>query len=269
MGKFGCNYIALTIIFLVLPPCFFASASTRTEAEALLQWKSSLLMSSSFNSWSLSNLRSLCNWRGIVCNGDGAAVSEINLPYARLSGTLHHLDFTSFPSLTGFDISGNYFNGSIPPAIGDLPDLVFLDLSYNRFDGSIPPQIGKLRELQYLNFSCNNFSGVFPHQIGNLQKSAETRGPPVRGGVTIEQRGSPGRGGVAVHQKPEGRGGVGRSGEAEAVGRSRSASAASAYRGLSAEAVSALWTRGGGGCGGGGASCKQLAASRGGRRNQG
>nr|GME12354.1 hypothetical protein Iba_scaffold13654CG0060 [Ipomoea batatas] len=57
--------------------------------------------------------------------------------------------------------------------------------------------------------------------------SAETRGPPVRGGVAIEQRGSPGRGGVAVHQKPEGRGGVGRSGEAEAVGRSRSASAAS------------------------------------------
>nr|GMC79397.1 hypothetical protein Iba_chr04aCG10440 [Ipomoea batatas] len=81
--------------------------------------------------------------------------------------------------------------------------------------------------------------------------SAETRGPPVRGGVAIEQRGSPGRGGVAVHQKPEGRGGVGRSGEAEAVGRSRSASAASAasaYRGLSAEAASALWTRGGGGC---------------------
>nr|GMD76266.1 MDIS1-interacting receptor like kinase 2-like [Ipomoea batatas] len=155
MGNFRCNYIAL-IIFLVLPPCFFASsASTRTEAEALLQWKSSLLMSSSLNSWSLSNLRSLCsNWRGIVCNNsDGAAVSEINLPYARLSGTLHHLDFTSFSRLTGFDISGNNFNGSIPPAIGNLPDL-----------------IGKLRELQYLNLSCNNFSGVFPHQIGNLQK---------------------------------------------------------------------------------------------------
>ncbi|XP_031099910.1 MDIS1-interacting receptor like kinase 2-like [Ipomoea triloba] len=171
MGNFRCNYTAL-IIFLVLPPCFFASPST-TEAEALLKWKSSLFMSSSYlNSWSLSNLRNLCNWRGIVCNGDGAAVSEINLPNADLSGTLHHLNFTSFPTLTRFNIGGNYFNGSIPPAIADLSNLVFLDLSNNTFEGSIPPQIGNLTELQYLTLYNNSFSGVIPYQIGNLQKAA-------------------------------------------------------------------------------------------------
>nr|GLL30765.1 receptor-like protein 12 [Ipomoea trifida] len=148
------------------------TASTTTEAEALLKWKTSFFMSSSYlDSWSLSNLRNMCNWRGIVCNGSGVTtVSEINLPNANLSGTLHHLNFTSFPSLTGFNITGNYFNGSIPPAIGDLSNLVFLDLSNNTFDGSIPPQIGKLRELQYLSLYYNNFSGVVPHQIGNLQK---------------------------------------------------------------------------------------------------
>nr|GMD12194.1 MDIS1-interacting receptor like kinase 2-like [Ipomoea batatas] len=169
MGNFGWNYAAL--IFLVVS-CFFAwetIASTTTEAEALLKWKSGL-SSSSLKSWSLSNLTNLCNWRGIVCNGDGA-VSEINLPNADLYGTLHHLNFTSFPSLTGFNITGNSFNGSIPPAIGDLSNLVFLDLSYNRFDGSIPPQIGNLTELQHLDLSANYFiSGVIPHQIGNLQK---------------------------------------------------------------------------------------------------
>ncbi|XP_019178269.1 PREDICTED: probable leucine-rich repeat receptor-like protein kinase At1g35710 [Ipomoea nil] len=176
MRNFRYNYTAL-IIFLVLP-CFFAwetTASARTEAEALLKWKSSLLMlssssSSSLNSWSLSNLRSMCNWTGIVCNGGGATVSEINLPHAHLSGTLYHLNFTSLSSLTGFNISGNNFNGSIPPAIGDLSNLIFLDLSNNTFDGSIPPQIGKLRELQYLSLYYNNFSGVVPHQIGNLRK---------------------------------------------------------------------------------------------------
>ncbi|XP_031101768.1 receptor-like protein 43 [Ipomoea triloba] len=100
----------------------------------------------------------------------GASVSEINLPNADLCGTLHHLNFTSFPSLTRFSVSGNKFNGSIPPTIGDLSNLVFLDLSNNRFDGSIPPQIGKLRELQYLSLYHNNISGVVPYQIGNLQK---------------------------------------------------------------------------------------------------
>nr|GMD13947.1 MDIS1-interacting receptor like kinase 2-like [Ipomoea batatas] len=175
-GNFRWNYAPL-IIFLVMP-CFFpleTIASTTTEAEALLKWKSSLSVFEGFSfpldSWSLSNLRNMCNWTGIVCNGDGAIVSEINLPNAYLSGTLHHLSFTSFPSLTRFNITGNYFNGSIPPAIGDLSNLVFLDLSYNEFDGKIPPQIGNLRrELQYLDLNGNDLSGIIPHQIGNLQK---------------------------------------------------------------------------------------------------
>nr|GLL30768.1 probable leucine-rich repeat receptor-like protein kinase At1g35710 [Ipomoea trifida] len=158
-------------------PCFFpleTIASTTTEAEALLKWKSSLSVFKGFSfpldSWSLSNLRNMCNWTGIVCNGDGAIVSEINLPNAYLSGTLHHLNFTSFSSLTRFNITGNYFNGSIPPAIADLSDLVFLDLSYNEFDGKIPPQIGNLTELQHLDLSVNFISGVIPHQIGNLRE---------------------------------------------------------------------------------------------------
>nr|GMD15532.1 MDIS1-interacting receptor like kinase 2-like [Ipomoea batatas] len=173
MGNFRWNYAAL--IFLVVS-CFFAwetIASTTTEAEALLKWKSGLSiccgLSFPLNSWSLSNLTNLCNWRGIVCNGDGA-VSEINLPNADLYGTLHHLNFTSFPSLTRFNITGNSFNGSIPPAIGDLSNLVFLDLSYNWFDGSIPPQIGNLTELQHLDLNCNSMSGVIPHQIGKLRE---------------------------------------------------------------------------------------------------
>nr|GLL30753.1 probable leucine-rich repeat receptor-like protein kinase At1g35710 [Ipomoea trifida] len=114
------------------------AASTTTEAEALLKWNPKC---------------------------------EINLPYAYLSGTLHHLNFTSFPTLTRFNITGNSFNGSIPPAIADLSNLVFLDLSYNRFQGKIPPQIGNLTELQHLDLSLNFISGVIPHQIGNLQKT--------------------------------------------------------------------------------------------------
>nr|GLL30763.1 probable leucine-rich repeat receptor-like protein kinase At1g35710 [Ipomoea trifida] len=172
------TYDLLTVAYKFVLQCLTGTplqtiASTTTEAEALLKWKSGLSMyyGSSFplKSWSLSNLRNLCNWRGIVCNA-GGAVSQINLPYADLYGTLHHLNFTSFPSLTGFNITGNSFNGSIPPAIADLSNLVFLDLSDNWFDGSIPPQIWNLTELQHLDLSRNIISGVIPHQIGNLQK---------------------------------------------------------------------------------------------------
>nr|GLL16687.1 receptor-like protein 12 [Ipomoea trifida] len=170
MKTFG---VAL-IIFLVLP-CFFAfetkPPANQAEAEALLKWKSnmSLPSSSSLNSWSLSNLKNICNWTGIACNG-GGAVSEINLSHAGLSRDLTQLNFTSFPTLKSFNISSNEFSGAIPPAIGDLSNLVLLDLTMNSFDGSIPPQIGNLTALQYLSLAGNVLTGVLPHQIGNLQK---------------------------------------------------------------------------------------------------
>nr|GLL30762.1 probable leucine-rich repeat receptor-like protein kinase At1g35710 [Ipomoea trifida] len=162
MGNFRWNYAAL--IFLVVP-CFFAweTIATRTEAEALLKWKSSLSiccgLSFPLKSWSLSNLTNICNWRGIVCNA-GGAISEINLPNADLSGTLHHLNFTSWT-----------FRGNIPPQIGNLTELQHLDLSGIIFiSGVIPHQIGNLRELQYLDLNNNDMSGAIPHQLGNLRK---------------------------------------------------------------------------------------------------
>nr|GLL30758.1 receptor-like protein 12 [Ipomoea trifida] len=164
MGNFRCwNYVAL--VFVVLP-CFFASeatsSSSRTQAEALLKWKSSLSIPSSYvpdpNPWSLSNLKNLCNWSGIVCNG-GGSVSEINLDHFYfVYGTLHHLNFTCFPSLKRFDISDRGgLHGSIPPAIGNLFNLVYLDLSYNEFTGVIPHQIGNLKKVRFLDLGFNFF----------------------------------------------------------------------------------------------------------------
>ena len=160
----------ILILFLALLPLKF-TASQGTEAEALVKWKNSLISSSSLNSsWSLTNIGNLCNWTGIACDTTGS-VSVINLSETKLEGTLAQFDFSSFPNLTGFNLSTNTrLNGSIPSAIYNFSKLTFLDLSHNYFDGNITSEIGGLTELQYLSFYDNYLVGTIPYQITNLQK---------------------------------------------------------------------------------------------------
>lgn len=63
--------ILFHVIFISILPVSITS-SRRTEGEALVKWKHSLLPSSSLNSWSLNNLENLCNWTGITCNTAGS-----------------------------------------------------------------------------------------------------------------------------------------------------------------------------------------------------
>ncbi|KAI8523111.1 hypothetical protein RHMOL_Rhmol13G0048900 [Rhododendron molle] len=141
--------LASFTLFLLLHP-FEAKPSSTTQAESLVQWKNTLSFPSSLNSWSLNNLKNLCNWTGILCTTTGS-VSSINLASTTIYGTLKNFDFTSFPNLTVFDLSNNSLSGSIPPNIGNLSSLQLLDLSNNYFVESIPPDIGMLSELHYIS----------------------------------------------------------------------------------------------------------------------
>ncbi|KAM3355998.1 MDIS1-interacting receptor like kinase 2 [Capsicum galapagoense] len=160
-------YILHVLLLFSLP--LRITSSARTEAEALVKWKSNLPSTSFLDSWSISNQRNLCNWTSIVCNA-GGTISEINLSNAGLSGSLDQLDFTSFPSLTSFNLNTNNFSGSIPSSIGNVSMLTFLDLSNNILEGVIPEEIGKLTRLEYLSMINNTINGVIPYQISNLQK---------------------------------------------------------------------------------------------------
>ncbi|CAI9107564.1 OLC1v1006947C1 [Oldenlandia corymbosa var. corymbosa] len=145
------------------------SSAAGNEAEALVKWKTGLSSPSVLDSWSLNNSRNLCNWTGITCSRAGT-VSGINLSGADLNGTLDHLDFSSFPNVTVFDLNTNNFDGAIPSSIGNLSKLVYLDLSKNLFEDIIPVEISFLRELRYLSLFDNYFNGSIPYQIGNLQE---------------------------------------------------------------------------------------------------
>lgn len=114
------------VLFSLLP--LKTTSSIQTQAEALLQWKSSLSFSPpSLDSGSLSNLNNLCNWTSITCGGATGAVSQIDLSYGYLSGSIARFNFTPFANLTLFNLNSNNIDGSIPVAIGTLSKLVVLD----------------------------------------------------------------------------------------------------------------------------------------------
>ncbi|XP_068321857.1 MDIS1-interacting receptor like kinase 2-like [Pyrus communis] len=93
-----------------------------------------------------------------------------------INGTLALFDFSLFPNLTHFNLSGNYFRGPIPSAIGNLSRLTTLDFgnnvpyrSHNQFSGPIPDGIGLISGLQYIDLSINFLEGKIPPSIGKLR----------------------------------------------------------------------------------------------------
>ncbi|MBA0548881.1 hypothetical protein Golob_019948 [Gossypium lobatum] len=129
--------------------------STRTQAEAILQWKSSLSFSPpSLDSWSFSNLNNLCNRTFITCDGATRAVSQIDLSYGNLSSSIARFNFTPFANLTLFNLNSNNIDGSIPIAIGTLSNL---SLFNNSLNGTIPFQVSNLQKLRYLDLGFNYF----------------------------------------------------------------------------------------------------------------
>ncbi|KAJ7009019.1 hypothetical protein NC653_007614 [Populus alba x Populus x berolinensis] len=164
-------YLALFHVLILSLFPLKAKSSARTQAEALLQWKSTLSFSPPpLSSWSRSNLNNLCKWTAVSCSATSRTVSQINLGSLNITGALAHFNFTPFTDLIRFDIQSNNVNGAIPSAIGSLSKLTHLDLSVNLFEGSIPVEISQLTELQYLSLYNNNLNGIIPFQLANLPK---------------------------------------------------------------------------------------------------
>nr|GLL23764.1 receptor like protein 30-like isoform X2 [Ipomoea trifida] len=96
-------------------------ALERAEGRALLQWKETLSYTDGvLDSWSLSNLKNICNWTGITCN-TAMYVSKMNLSGydSDLKGPFP-TNFTSLSMLKILDLYDNHFYGIIPQEIQAL-----------------------------------------------------------------------------------------------------------------------------------------------------
>lgn len=166
------NFFLAIFVTLVIVLVFSTKASPTSsrEVEALLKWKASLPKQSVLESWALpvanasSALPSPCKWYGITCNKAGT-VTEINLAYAGLRGTLENLDFSSFPSLVILDLNENQLTGTIPISIGMLSNLEYLDLSTNSLNSSLPLSLANLTRVYELDISRNQITGVLDRRL--------------------------------------------------------------------------------------------------------
>ncbi|MBA0733627.1 hypothetical protein Gogos_017617, partial [Gossypium gossypioides] len=93
-----------------------------------------------------------------------------------LLGSVDMSDVGDFPSeifqlgyLDYVDLSGNFLTGFLPKSNWSSP-LKFFDLSSNWFRGSIPSSLGNLTKITYLGFSYNKLEGQIPDVFGNLNK---------------------------------------------------------------------------------------------------
>ena len=161
---------AWRILYMFLFSVFvmFSFSVAIEEANGLLKWKASLSNQSQAILSSWIGTHPCTNWNGITCD-ESMHVSTINLSGLEIQGTLHNLNFSSFPELQVLDISYNQFSGNIPSQIGNLSSISILYMDHNFLSGFIPPEIGNLTTLNVLVIGANNLTGRIPKEIGNLR----------------------------------------------------------------------------------------------------
>ncbi|XP_040933791.1 receptor-like protein 9DC1 [Gossypium hirsutum] len=90
----------------------------------------------------------------------------VDLSVNSLTGYLPKSNWSS--PLKFFDLSSNYFRGSIPSSLGNLTKITHLGFYSNKLEGEIPDVFGNLNKLTTLDFSFCNFSGQLPPSMFNL-----------------------------------------------------------------------------------------------------
>lgn len=123
------------------------------EREDLLRFKRGLVDDSGvLSSWgSEGTKKECCIWKGVVCSNTTAHVISLLLgfddsdfPYfQQLGGKISH-------HLTNLDLSNNFLD-HFPEFIGSMKQLEHLNLGGCFFNGTVPPQLGNLTNLRTLD----------------------------------------------------------------------------------------------------------------------
>eukprot|EP00252_Welwitschia_mirabilis_P006418 TRINITY_DN17300_c0_g1_i1.p1 TRINITY_DN17300_c0_g1~~TRINITY_DN17300_c0_g1_i1.p1 ORF type:complete len:734 (+),score=48.75 TRINITY_DN17300_c0_g1_i1:274-2475(+) len=150
-----------------------AAEALETDAEALLQFKSSITGDplGKLSDWQRTSQKNVCKWTGIRCamsNGQ-PRVTEISLPQAHLQGTLSPF-IANMSSLRILNLYENLLDGSVPNSFGRLSRLKNLYLHSNRhLSGQVPAALFNCSQLETLHLSGNAFFGTVPSNIGRAQ----------------------------------------------------------------------------------------------------
>ena len=99
-----------------------------------------------------------CSWWGIVCNAAQDHVTEIQMHYQNLVGTMPPI--AALTALESLDLEGNQLSGPIPSLAG-LTNLEIFIVGGNRLTGPIP-ELSNLPMLSWVDLSNNQLSGPIP-----------------------------------------------------------------------------------------------------------
>ncbi|XP_041010964.1 receptor protein kinase-like protein At4g34220 [Juglans microcarpa x Juglans regia] len=164
--------ITFFVLLLLIP-----SFALNSDGILLLSFKYSILSDplSVLQSWNYYD-ETPCAWTGVTCTeiGNPATpdlfrVTSLALPNSQLLGSIV-ADIGMIQYLRHLDLSGNFFNGSLPNSIFNASELQVISLSNNVISGELPAElIGGLRSLQLLNLSENALAGNIPQNLTALQ----------------------------------------------------------------------------------------------------
>ncbi|KAL4558485.1 hypothetical protein LXL04_036686 [Taraxacum kok-saghyz] len=126
--------------------------------------------------WSLKNLEFMNVGRnlltGPIVQSSDLMINLTRLVHLDLSGNYFNESIPSLGSMVNLRflfLRRNQLRGSIPQELRKLKKLETLDLGNNHLDGPIPPIMGFLAQLKFLNLGMNNISGHIPLEIENLK----------------------------------------------------------------------------------------------------
>ncbi|KAF8048027.1 hypothetical protein N665_2714s0003 [Sinapis alba] len=103
------------------------------------------------------------------------SLQYLSLAENKFTGDIPGLLSGACGTLTGLDLSGNDFHGTVPPFFGSCSLLESLVLSSNNISGELPMDtLLKMRALKILDLSFNEFSGELPESLTNLSASLVT-----------------------------------------------------------------------------------------------
>ncbi|KAL2532448.1 Leucine-rich repeat (LRR) family protein [Abeliophyllum distichum] len=123
-----------------------------------------------------------CGFRCDVVVDGFSRLTELALDSANYSGSLSNVSW-NLPYLQNFDVSNNFFNGSVPESFSQLTRLQRLGLSSNSLSGSLPDSLGSLSNLEEMYLDNNKLEGTIPLSFNGLKnlKRLELQGNGLSG----------------------------------------------------------------------------------------